>query len=164
MDAKKVVGISLMKGNYHLNNSKMINDYGFINKINYEKIKDEYLELYLVRLDKVKDIVYAENERRFIKWLRFIKASDFKEMEKISEGDDMMEQALKFMKRFVNDEKNLSIFDSIKDHERNAREKGIAEEHQKLLQTAKNMLQDGISINTIMKYTGLSKEEIESVR
>ena len=65
-----------------------------------------------------------------------------------------MEQALKFMKRFVNDEKNLSIFDSIKDRERNARE----DERKK---TARNMLQDGVNIKTIIKYTGLSKEEIE---
>ena len=68
-----------------------------------------------------------------------------------------MEQVLKFMKRFVNDEKNLSIFDSIKDRERNARE----DERKK---TAKNMLQDGVNIKTIIKYTGLSKEEIETLR
>ena len=61
------------------------------------------------------------------------------------------------MKRFVNDEKNLSIFDTIKDRERNAREEG-------LIETAKNMLQDGMSINIIMKYTGLSKEEIENIK
>ena len=72
-----------------------------------------------------------------------------------------MEQALKFMKRFVNDEKNLSIFDSIKDRERNAKEDGILEEKKK---TAKNMLQDDMSINIIMKYTGLSKEEIENIK
>ena len=157
-EAKKVIGISLMEGNYHLNNFEMVNDYGFVNKIHYGKIEDEYLQMYLIRLDKVKDIVYTKDELRFIKWLRFIKASDIKEMEKIARGDKNMEQTLKFMKRFVNDEKNLSIFDSIRDRERNAREDGIFEEKRK---TARNMLQDGVNIKTIIKYTGLSKEEIE---
>ena len=120
-----------------------------------------FLWIYLVRLDKVKGIVYTDNKKRFIKWLRFIKAGDLAEMEKIAKGDKNMEQALKFMKRFVNDEKNLSIFDSIKDRERNAKEDGILEEKKK---TAKNMLQDDMSINIIMKYTGLSKEEIENIK
>ena len=79
-----------------------------------------------------------------------------------------MEKALKFMKRFVNDEKNLSIFDSIKDRERNAREDGILEgrneEHQKLLQTAKNLLDMDMPISKIAKATGLSNEEIEELK
>ena len=79
-----------------------------------------------------------------------------------------MEQVLKFMKRFVNDEKNLSIFDSIKDRERNAREAGIAEGEalgkQKLFQIAKNLLDMDMPISKIIKVTGLSKEEIETLR
>ena len=155
-EAKKVIGISLMEGNYHLNNFEMVNDYGFINKINYGKIEDEYLQMYLVRLDKIKDIVYTESEKRFIKWLRFIKAGGLEEMEKIAKGDANMEQALKFMKRFVNDEKNLSIFDSIRDRERNARE----DEKKK---TAKNLLNMNMSISDIVKVTELSKQEIEDL-
>ena len=165
---KKVIGISLMEGNYRLNNFKIVNDYGFVSKINYGKTEDEYLQMYLVRLDKVKGIVYTDDEKRFIKWLRFIKAGELKEMEKIAKGDKNMEQALKFMKRFVNDEKNLSIFDTIKDRERNAREDGILEgrneEHQKLLQTAKNLLDMDMPISKIAKATGLSNEEIEELK
>ena len=155
--AKKVIGISLMEGNYRLNNFKIVNDYGFVNKINYGKTEDEYLQMYLVRLDKVKGIVYTDNKKRFIKWLRFIKAGDLAEMEKIAKGDKNMEQALKFMKRFVNDEKNLSIFDSIKDRERNAKEEG-------LIETAKNMLKKGFSIKDISDITNLPVEEIENIK
>ena len=151
-EAKKVIGISLMEGNYHLNNFEMVNDYGFVNKIYYGKIEDEYLQMYLI------SIVYTKDELRFIKWLRFIKASDIKEMEKIARGDKNMEQALKFMKRFVNDEKNLSIFDSIRDRERNARENGIFEEKRK---TARNMLAKGFSVQDISEMTNLTIEEIE---
>ena len=32
IEAKKVIGINLMEGNYHYNNFDFINDYGFINK------------------------------------------------------------------------------------------------------------------------------------
>ena len=35
--------------------------------------------------------------------------------------------------------------------------------HQKAIETAKNMLKDNLDIQTILKYTGLSIEEIKSL-
>ena len=43
-------------------------------------------------------------------------------------------------------------------------EKGISQgEHQKAIETAKNMLKDKLDIETIIKYTGLSIEVINNL-
>ena len=42
--------------------------------------------------------------------------------------------------------------------------KGLQQgEYQKAIETAKNMLKDNLDIQTILKYTGLSIEEIKSL-
>ena len=125
--AKKVISINLMEENYHLNNFQIFNNYGFVNKFNYGRMKDEYLEMYLIRLDLVKEMVYNKIESRFEKWLKFIKAGNVEEMKKIAEGDENMERALAFMERFVNDEEVRGIYDKINDVERDAKERGMAE-------------------------------------
>ena len=185
MLAKKVISINLMEENYHLNNFQILNNYGFVNKFNYGRMKDEYLEMYLVRLDKVNKMVYNKLESRFLKWLKFIKAGSVEEMEKIAKGDENMERALAFMERFVNDEEVRGIYDKINDVERDAKERGMAEglaegkakglaeglaegliqgKTAGIIQTAKNMLKMNFKIEDIMEVTGLSIEEIETLQ
>ena len=59
-----------------------------------------------------------------------------------------------------------------RDNFRRGLKKGIAEgitqgitqgSHQKAIETAKNMLNDKLDIQTILKYTGLSIEEIQAL-
>ena len=181
MLAKKVISINLMEENYHLNNFQILNNYGFVNKFNYGRMKDEYLEMYLVRLDLVSKMVYNKLESRFLKWLKFIKAGSVEEMEKIAKGDENMERALAFMERFVNDEEVRGIYDKINDVERDAKERGLAEglaegkaeglaegliqgKTAGIIQTAKNMLKMNFKIEDIMEVTGLSIEEIETLQ
>lgn len=158
-----------MEENYHLNNFQILNNYGFVNKFNYGRMKDEYLEMYLIRLDLVKEMVYNKIESRFEKWLKFIKAGSIEEMKEIAEGDGNMERALAFMERFVNDEEVRGIYDKINDVERDAKERGIAEGLAEGLvegikKTAKNLLRMDFKIEDIMEATGLSKEEIEALK
>ena len=165
MLAKKVISINLMEENYHLNNFQILNNYGFVNKFNYGRMKDEYLEMYLVRLDLVSKMVYNKLESRFLKWLKFIKAGSVEEMEKIAKGDENMERALAFMERFVNDEEVRGIYDKINDVERDAKERGIAEgKTAGIIQTAKNMLKKGFEPSEIADITNLSIEEINRLK
>ncbi len=47
----------------------------------------------------------------------------------------------------------------------NEREKGINKgSYEKAFETARNMLDDGLSISDISKYTGLKIEEIEKLK
>ena len=87
-----------MEENYHLNNFQMFNNYGFVNKFNYGAMKDEYLEMYLIRLDLIREIVYNKKEKRLIRWLKLIKANNFEEMRKIARGDETMEEQLNLWK------------------------------------------------------------------
>ena len=57
--SKPVIGISFMSGNYHEDNSLLVNDYGFIRKIENRNKEDEVIKLYLIRLDLVSKIVYT---------------------------------------------------------------------------------------------------------
>ena len=114
-------------------------------------------------------MVYNKLESRFLKWLKFIKAGSVEEMKKIAKGDENMERALAFMERFVNDEEVRGIYDKINDVERDAKERGIAEgliqgKTAGIIETAKNMLADNLDIDTIIKYTGLTKKEIEALK
>ena len=191
LDAKKVIGLNFINENYHDNN-ELVNDYGFINKVSLRSLEDECLEMFLIRLDLVRKKVYNNTEERFIRWLRFISAKDVLEMKKISEGDEVMEQTLQFMEDFLNDEEIRDVYDKINDVERYAKEEGIAQgkaegiaqgkaeglaqgkaeglaqgraegEQQERIKTAKNMLRDGLNINNISKYTGLSLSEINAL-
>ena len=154
-----------MKGNYHYNNFYLVNDYGFINKLNYGGIKDECLEMYLIRLDLVKENVYNYNEKRFIKWLKLINAEGVEEMKKIVEGDEGMEQVLKFMEDFLNDEEIRNVYDKINDVEYYAKKEGRAEGRREgVIETAKNMLKKGFDPVEVADITNLSIEKVNSLK
>ena len=93
-------------------------------------------------------------------------------MSKIAEGDEVMEQTLKFMEDFLNDEEIRDVYDKINDVERYAKEEGIAQgiaqgraegEQQERIKTAKNLLQMGLSKENISKATGLSMKQINAL-
>ena len=68
-----------------------------------------------------------------------------------------MEQALKFMEEFLNDEEIRNVYDKINDVERYAKREGITK-------IAKNMLEMNFSMEDIAKATGLSIKEVEALK
>ena len=153
-----------MKGNYHFNNFYLVNDYGFVNKLNYGRIKDERLNMYLVRLDLVKENGYNDSDKKWIKWLKFVNEKESSKRRKIVKGDKIMEEALKFMEDFLNDEEIRNVYDKINDVEYYARKEGHADGMRDgVLETAKNLLKMGFPIPSISKATGLSQEEIQTL-
>jgi len=121
--------------------------------------------MYTVRLDLVKYIVYNGNETRFERWLRFMKAGSLEEMEKIAEGDEIMEQALRYMEKFLNDEKIREQYDMANDALYYAKMDGIEQGkaegiEQRNVEIAKIMLKEKAPLVDISKYTGLTEKEI----
>lgn len=164
-DARKVISLNFMSGNYHLQNVHLVNDYGFVNKVSKEGLQDELLEMYLVRLDLVKEKVYNKDETVLEKWIRFMKTDDLDEMEKIAKGDQEMEQALKFMKRFVNDEEVQKIYGRMAYERFEGRDEGIEIGRETAnMEMAKNMLKKGYAVKEIADITNLSIQEIESLK
>ena len=75
-------------------------------------------------------------------------------------GDKEMEQTIAYVDEFLRSE-GTTFQDKI-DYEKNkSYDDG---ERASLLKTAKKMLADNLNIKYIIKYTGLSKEEIESLK
>ena len=164
-NVKKITSFNIIQKNYYFNNKSLINDYEFIDKYDYQVVNNKCLEMYLVKLDKIKDIVYIQKEeKRFIKWLRMIKAKDMNELKEIGKEDEVMESAIRLMEDFLNDEELQDEYDKITDIEYYALEKGRKEGHENLLKTTKNLLEMNMSINDIVNATGLSQEEIESLK
>ena len=56
-NAKKITSFNIIQKNYYFNNQSLINDYTFIDKYDYQVVNNKCLEMYLVKLDKIKDIV-----------------------------------------------------------------------------------------------------------
>ena len=108
-EGRKVIGINIIENNYQKNNAFLVNDYGFINKFNYEKVGEEEIEMYNVRLDLVRKKVYNVKEERIIKWLKLIKGGEIEEMKKIVEGEKEMEDAVRFMEEFLADEEIRNV-------------------------------------------------------
>ena len=168
-NAKKITSVNIIKTNFYESNDSVINGFSLIDKFDYQITHSTCLEMYLIKLDKIKNIVYNQDkEKRFVRWIRMINAKDMNELKNITKEDEVMENAVRLMEDFLNDEELQDEFDKITDIEYYAEEKGrkagIEEGHQKLLQTAKNLLMMNMSITDITKATGLSKEEIENVQ
>lgn len=170
--AKKVISINFMSGNYHKENEELVNDYSFIRRIDTPSNKDECMEMYLIRLDLVKNIVYNETSERLVRWLKFMNAQSYEEMKEIGKEDEVMEQALKYIDEFlekegttfqdkIDYEKVKSFDDGLMKGEKNGIIKG---RKAGIIETAKNLLNMNFSVNDIMKATGLSKEEIKNLK
>ena len=117
--------------------------------------------MYLVRLDLLEELRYTDiNKEKFVRWIRLINAKGVDEMKKIAKGDRIMQETVEFVENFLNSEERLEKYDKINILLSQAEDKGRDEEK---IATAKNMLDDGVEISMIMKYTNLPKEKIEAL-
>ncbi len=164
IESKKVISINFMSGNYHKVNNALVNDYGFVRKISRTIENDECMIMYLVRLDLSDKVLYNNINKRLIRWLKLMKSKSMEEMKEIGKGDKTMEDVIKYVDWFLKEE-GTTFQDKIEyekaKSEAKGREEGIDMERK---ETAKNMLQDGISIKAIMKYTGLSETDISNLK
>ena len=158
----KITSINITQHNYYHDSKNMVSDYEFIDRYT-KKINDQYLGMLLLKLDKIDSVLYNKNDR-LIRWLKLINARSIDEMKKISEGDEVMEQAVKFMEEFLADEEIQDMYDKITDVAEHSKEEGMIEGKKVgIRQTARKMLQDGLNIDSIAKYTGLSIPEIKEL-
>jgi len=126
-----------------------------LNDITYKMLNDSEMEIVLIRLDKVSKIVYTEN--RFIKWLKFINAKDFLELEKIGKDDEIMEHSIEYLKSYCGSSEDHNFEDYVAEKEYLAKKEGI-------LDTAKKLLKMGLPLEKIFEGTGLSQKEVESLK
>ena len=162
--AAKVISINLIKGNFRRINKNLINIYNFKNE-DGERIDNGNTEMYLIRLDKLENIQYTGNKKRFITWLRIINSDNIKEIKKYSEGDEIMSDVEKFVSEWCRESGKGGFERYVKEREEEAAEK--AEKKGKkagILETAKNLLSLNIDLKDIKKATGLSEKELNKLK
>ena len=97
--------------------------------------------------------------------MKMMYAKTKEERLEIAKGSEILMDLAQVMEEFVNDEAVLKYKSLAGKNEeiarRNGRREGIEEGIQtRNMEIAKNLLKDHLDINTIMQYTGLTKQEI----
>ena len=161
----KVIGIVFMHGNFSNLNKNLINTYKLVRIPGVKVIKDGDISYYLVRLDLQDKIYYNKGEEtRFNKWLRFMNATTLEELEKIGKDDEIMENSIRVVQEWYKESSKNAFQDALDEERYYGKRDGIELGlKQKSIETAKEMLKDDVSIDTIMKYTKLSKKDILSL-
>ena len=148
---------------YHLSDDKT-----------HDKIYKDVFEIVHVNMDYFEDVWYHGNTEKENPFLMLLAAPTEEEMDKISEGDKLMEELNNKVKRLNQDSDVLDVI--IENEEeiinnslyeigvKNGITQGISQgKREKQLEMARNMLRDKLDIDIISKYTGLSKKEIENI-
>ena len=128
-------------------------------------ILTDKFELDIIELSKIKG---RENEKdQLLDWLIFLENPESERVTRKMEENENLKEAVEKLDRISEDEKMQRIIE--------LREKAIRDEHaiyakgiddgaeKEKLQIAQNMLKENISIDIIIKVTGLTKEEIEKI-
>lgn len=168
-NCKKIISLNLMNGNYRRSNPKLVNKHRLVNLFNGRYSDDGNTTLYLVRLDKLKDIQYTLNEERFITWLRLINAKSLEELETIGRNDKIMEESIEFIKRWNRESAKNGLENMIKFKQAEAYVEALEVGHKdgaldKSIEIANNMLNDGYSVKDVARMTKLSIKDINALK
>ena len=131
----------------------------------YEVIKD--LQWYFIELPKFR-MSNPDMEDKLNQWLALIDNEDRGMIKMAEEKNKTIKEAKREVEYLTGDEEIKRLAElrekwamDRRSEISDAREEGKKEEK---LAIAKNMLKDSLDIEIIMKYTGLSKEEIEKLK
>ena len=136
----------------------------------------DMLELYIIEISKVKRALEKNPEDKLAQWIQFLDNPNEKGvLKKVMEKNEEIKEAMEDLERLSKIKKLRRIAElkekAIRDEEnglRHAKEDGIEEgkklgEKSKQIEIAKNLLQDGMSIEKVSTIVGLTKEEIEKI-
>ena len=150
--------------------NKLINKYTLKDRNRKEYPID--IEIYHIQLDKLQNKEYTKSvKEEILKYLKIMILEDEKELMEISKGDDILKDVIREMIHYDAMDVPLGYRDVDEEHEwmmnsiRDRHKEELKEERRKSIkkgkakgieQTAKNMLDLNVDINTISKATGLS--------
>ena len=166
---KKIVQISIDAFDFFKQNEFMYNVL-----LMEEKHKIPYndlIQIIHVNLDYIRKVDYneiAEGTNKLMRDLYFLISGDNNKMNIVYERDDLMKKIIEEANQIAGIDK-LDLYISEEDmriqDEKKAREEGRQEGiMQGIMQTAKNMLNKGILVDTISEVTGLSLKQIEELK
>lgn len=150
-----------------------ISIYEFVDLENNLKI--EGLKCYEIYLEKYKNICYND-ANEVGKYLGFFKAENYEEMLELAQGNKEMLELVDELERLSRDEYFGGLYDASviqKKCENSARSDGFNEGHKEGIQEGRTqekneiaiaMLRENEDMSNILKYTGLSIEEINQLK
>ena len=170
---KKCIAINVLNSPFKL--SKKVHSIYQIRETEEQTLLDELFEIHFLDLTKLQ----KDNLTSLEKWLMFIKTDSKEERAVLSQGDPIMAKANKVMDIFYMDEQERKRYEAaweyesdrlsmISESERKGLERGkslgLAEgSRQAKLETARNLLQFGLSVENIAQATGLSQVEVANI-
>ena len=164
-EIKKVISINLITNNFKRTNKEIVNEYNFENIVTH-KVINKNIEIYLIRYD------LAEKEKdksKFIRYLQLLSKDSVEEMKKIVKGDDIMEEALRTIIDWNEENNEVQFEDWYMDRygdrlKEKFKKQGISiGKEEARIEIAKNMISSNLPEEYIEKITGLTKEEIENI-
>jgi len=147
--------------------------YLVVNKDNpNDFILGNMFEIDIVNLAIKRNLDYNGYNEGFEVWRKLMGANTYEEMKNAVKGKTILEEALKEMERFSNNEEVQDYFtkERLQRSQMNtAKKEGLKEGieegiKQSQIEIAKNMLQEKCDIDLITKVTGLSKKTIEELK
>ena len=129
----------------------------------------EDLEIHIIEIPKINRML--ENGK-LKKWILFLENPEGEETKRMAEKEKEIKEAIETLEDISSDEAKERIAElrqkyimDTKSQLRTAEEKGLEKGIKKRnIEIAKKMLQEDIAIETIIKITGLTKEEIEKIK
>lgn len=111
----------------------------------------------------------SELNGKALSWLSLYLANNYEDALKIGKGYDIMTEAIEMVRSFLNDPVVRNAItneemEHIQELEDTREISKIEGENSKSIEIARNMLEEKETINKIIKFTGLSKKEIEKLR
>ena len=174
--------ICILIADFKLKNLKNIPKYMTKWKIREDEYREEILtdklEIYIIELEKLKE-GYKDKNKELIDWCEFIKAPESLD-KSVIERNEYIKMASEELEKVNNDKKERrlaelrekAVLDEIairntgySDGKTDGIKEGIKEgEKKEKINIAKKLLDMKMSIDTIIEATGLTKEEIESIK
>lgn len=132
------------------------------------KVFEDKFKIVNINMDYYVELWYSKNVENENPFLLLLAAPTIEEMDEIARGDRLMEKIAKEVKKLNFDPKITEEIAFENEHEiwaNTMHSRGYEQgSKQEKIGIARNMLKDNMPIDTIIKYTGLKKEEIESLK
>ena len=178
----RCIAINLISQGFKLN-SEVHSAYSIQEQKSHQPLTDlleiHFLNLSAVKRAKIRQTVTTQKQEKLLNWLRFIETDDKKEramlamtspvLQMLNEKIDVLSLNPEERKLYESRMKLKSDIATISEVQYNAgiergKTLGLAEgSRQKALETAKNLLQLGLSREKIAQATGLTQAEVEAI-
>ena len=166
---RPVISINLIDDILFDKTDKRMHTCYLLKEKNTNKILTDHIQLHYVEIPKFDE--NADIKKELKNWILFLKSNKEEDMSQLLKEDTIFEKAIKKYNYFTNNEDLLNEYDRREAYlvyqaslMRGSREEGKLEGLKEgQISMAKAMKKDGVDINLISKYTGLTIEEIEKL-